>query len=226
MSKVRRLAVLGAVLGTLWLAAGAAHGSDAFRDIPYRSLHEAITAVKPLDDARFIVMKHTVQVSGDDMTIEDLRMIIGASAGDMEVEIRPDGSMDFPISDALLQENPPVRVNAPAGGLSLNLSIDISAPRARRFSYGLLTEMSDEYDQMIRRQGLMARMAAPKPSGLEIRFPPGGPATAVVGGRQEATFEADENGRLRIPSRRHWRSENPEIVLSRDPELITLALGD
>lgn len=226
MARVYSLSVLATVLGALSLATGAAHGSDAFRDIPYRNLHEVITAVKPLDDARFIVMKHTLQVSGDTMTIEDLRMIIGASAGDVEVEIRPDGSMDFPISDALLQENPPVRVNAPAGGLSLSLTIDISAPPARRFSYGLLTEMSDEYDQIIRRQGLMARMGAPKPSGLEIRFPPGEPATAVVGGRQEATFEADEDGRLRIPSRKQWRSENPEVVLSRDPELISLAVGD
>jgi hypothetical protein len=220
------LAVLPTVLGALSLVAGAAHGGETFRDIPYRNLHEAITAVKPLDDARFVVMKHTLQVSGDDMTIEDLRMIIGASAGDMDVEIRPDGSMDFPISDALLEENPPVRVNAPAGGLSLSLTINVSAPPARRFSYGLLTEMSDEYDQMIRRQGLMARMVAPQPSGLEIRFPPGDPATAVVGGRQEATFHAEEDGRLRIPSRRQWRSENPEVLLSRDPELITLALGD
>ena len=226
MSRVRSLAVLPTVLGVLSLAAGAADGGETFRDIPYRSLHEAITAVKPLDDARFTVMQHTVQVSGDDMTIEDLRMVIGASAGDMEVEIRPDGSMDFPISDALFEENPPVRVNAPAGGLSLSLTIDISAPPARRFSYGLLTEMSNEYDQLIRRQGLVARIGAPKPSGLEIRFPPGEPATAVVGGRQEATFEADDNGRLRIPSRKRWHSENPEVLLSRDPELITLALGD
>jgi hypothetical protein len=226
MSRVKDLPVLATVLGALSLAAAAAHGNEVFRDIPYRSLHDAITAVKPLEDARFIAMKHTVQVSGEDMGIEDLRMLIGASGGDIEVEIRPDGSMDFPISDALLQENPPVRVNAPAGGLSLSLTIDISAPPARRFSYGLLTEMSDEYDQMIRRQGLMARMAAPKPSGLEIRFPPGEPATAVVGGRQQATFEADEDGRLRIPPRRQWRSENPEVLLSRDPELITLALGD
>jgi len=226
MSKAKNLPVLVTVLGALSLAAAAAQGSDVFRDIPYRTLHDAVTAVRPLDDARFIVMKRTVQVSGDTMTIEDLRMVIGASAGDLEVEIRPDGSMDFPISDALLEENPPVRVNAPAGGLSLSLTIDISAPPARRFSYGLLAEMSDEYDRMIRRQGLIARMAAPKPSGLEIRFPPGEPATALVGGRQEATFEADEDGRLRIPHRRQWRSENPEVLLSRDPELITLALGD
>lgn len=226
MPRDNSFAVLVTVLGALALAAAAAHGSDAFRDIPYHKLHEVITAVKPLDDARFIVMKHTVRVSGEDMTIEDLRMIIGASSGDMEVEIRPDGGIDFPISDALLEEDPPVRVNAPAGGLSLSLTINISAPPARRFSYGLLTEMSDEYDQMIRRQGLMARMAAPKPSGLEIRFPPGEPATAVVSGRQEATFEADDDGRLRIPSRKRWHSENPEVRLSRDPELITLALGD
>jgi len=226
MSRVRSLPVPATVLGALSLVLGAAHGSDTFRDVPYRSLHEAITAVKPLDDARFIVMKHTLKLSADHMSIEDLRMIVGASGGDLEVEIRPDGSMDFPVSDALLQENPPVRVNAPAGGLSLSLTIDISAPPARRFSYGLLTEMSDEYDRMVRRQGLMARMAAPKPSGLEIRFAPGEPATAAVGGRHQAAFEADENGRLRIPSRRQWRSENPEVQLSRDPELITLALGD
>lgn len=215
-----------------WLAAAllaslAANASaETWRDVPYERIHGALTSVKPLPDARYVRFSQRVEVAEEVMPLEDLRMIVGAAAGDIEVPISPEGELDFPITDALLEENPPVRVNAPEGTLSINMSFDISAPPAQRFPYALLEEISDEYDRFIKLQGLMARMAAPKPVGLEVRFPPGEAATATVRGRDTETYEADGEGRLVIPSARKWRAEGTEVELSRLPESLGLAFRE
>ncbi len=200
--------------------------AEAWRDVPYERIHDALTTVKPLPDARYIRFSQRVAVPDEVMQLEDLRMIVAAAGGDIEVPIAPNGRLDFPLNDELLEENPPVRVNAPEGQLSIDLSFDISAPPARRFPYALLAEITDEYDRFIKLQGLMARMAAPKPLGLEVRFPPGEPASATVLGNDATVIEADGDGRLVIPSERRWRAAGTEVELSRMPESLGLAFRE
>lgn len=217
---------VAAAVGAGILCGGAVAATEEWREIPYRKLHDAFTAVEPLEDARYIRLQHTVAREDSDVSSEPLRLIIAGASGDIEVEIDADGSVDFPLSDALLEEDPPVRTNAPAGGLAIGLTIDISAPPTDRFPYALLVDIEDEYSRMVKKQGLVARLLAPAASGLELRFATGRAATATVGGRAGQVFHADDEGRLRIPSRREWRRENPEVVLSHTPESISLAIGD
>lgn len=118
--------VRGLLAAVLLLAAGAAM-ADAWRDIPYERFHRALTMVTPLPDARYVRIRQQVSVPETDMKLEDLRIVVAAASGDIEVPIRPDGGLDFPISDALLRENPAVRVNAPDGKLSLSIQLDAEA---------------------------------------------------------------------------------------------------
>lgn len=221
-----RAKIFGWLVGALACCIAAAASGDAWRDVPYGRIHEALTTVKPLPDARYISFTQRLSVPEEAMKLEDLRMIVAAGAGDIEVPIAPDGSLDFPLTDALLEENPPVRVNAPEGQLGISLSFDITAPPAQRLPYALLEEIADEYDRFIKLQGLMARMAAPKPIGLEVRFAPGEPAAAMVLGEEVTTIEADGEGRLVIPRNRRWRGEGTEIELSRMPESVSLAFRE
>lgn len=211
---------IGALLG------GVAVATDEWREIPYRKLHDAFTTIQPLEDARYIRLRHTVGRADADLASEPVRLVIASASGDIEVRVEPDGTVDFPLDFSLLEEDPPVRTNAPAGGLSIGMTIDISAPPTERFPYALLVDIDEEYSRMVKKQGLMARMLAPKSSGLELRFAAGEPATATIGGRNGEVFHADDEGRLRIPSRRKWRSENPEVVLSHMPASISLAIGN
>lgn len=219
-SFVCAIAALGTLLG------GPAFAADAWREIPYRKLHEAFTTIAPLEDARFIQLRYTVERADADTASEPLRLVIASASGDIEVPVGAEGAVEFPLSDALLEEDPPVRTNAPEGGLSVGMTIDISAPPTDRFPYALLVDIEDEYSRMVKKQGFMARMLAPKSAGLEIRFAAGEPATATVAGRSGQVLHADDQGRLRIPSRREWRRENPEVVLSRTPDSISLAIGE
>lgn len=207
------------------LIAGAAC-ADAWRDIPYERFHRALTTVTPLPDARYVRISQKVAVPETAMALADLRIVVASATGDIEVPITPDGELDFPLSDALLKENPPVRVNAPEGELSIRMQLDAAAPPAERFPYVLVEEISEEYGRLVKLQGLMARMAAPKPVGLEARFSPGTPGSAIVRGRESTTIEADSDGRLVIPSNRKWRIEGAEVELSRMPESLNLAFRD
>ena len=221
---LKHAAATGLAVCLMWC--GALLGPAAWREIPYGKLHEAFTAVKPLEDARFIQLRYTVARSDADTAGEPVRLVIASAGGDLEVAVGADGTVDFPISAGLLEENPPVRTNAPAGGLSIGMTIDIAAPPAERFPYALLVDMEDEYARMVKKQGLMARMMAPSPSGLSLSFAAGESASATVGGRRSEVFHVDEDGQLRIPSRREWRRENPEVVLSHVPQAISLAFRD
>jgi hypothetical protein len=221
-----RFRVFGFLVGALVLFSAGPACADAWRDIPYERIHRALTTLTPLPEARYVQIRQRVAVTDTEMTLADLRIVIAAASGDIEVPITPDGALDFPISDALLKENPPVRVNAPEGKLSISLQLDAAAPPAQRFPYAMLEELTAEYGRLVKRQGLMARMAAPKPVGLEVRFPPGEPASATVRGNETTTIVADSDGRLVIPSNRKWRAEGAEIELSRMPEALSLAFRD
>jgi len=195
-----------------------------WRSIPYENFHSALTSLKPLKDARYIRVRQVISVSAPDMTLEDLRMVIASSGGDIEVPITLDGSMAFPLTDELLEENPPVRVNAPEGGLSLNVSIEIGMPPTDRFQYDAVVEMAAEYDRFVDQQGMMARMMAPDATGLHIEFGAGEPASASLSAPAGETIAANDEGILVIPLEEDWAGA--EVVLSRFPDLIRLTFEE
>lgn len=218
----RRLPLLALLL--LAMSPGAVPAQDFWRAIPYERLHEAFSSVKPLEGARYIRLDRRIATTAPDMTLDDVRMVIGAAGGDIEVPIDGDGTLAFPMSEALLEENPPVRVNVPEGQLSINVQIDTSVPPAESFPYALVAEMADEYALFVKEQGMLARMMAPDPEGLRVEFPDGVPATATVTGPGGETIEADPDGKLVVPIRKDWRAGNREVVLSRMPAAMRLAV--
>jgi hypothetical protein len=222
---MKHLRVYGLLAGTLVLYAAGMACADTWRDIPYERFHRALTMVTPLPDARYVQIRQRVAVPESEMALEDLKMVVAAAQGDIEVHITPDGALEFPISDALLKENPPVRVNV-QGKLSMSMALDAAAPPTQRFPFAMVEAISEEYGRLVELQGMMARMAAPKPIGLEVRFTAGEPASAIVRGRETTTFEADDDGRLVIPSSRKWRAEGAEVELSRMPETLSLAFRE
>ncbi len=208
------------------LAAGPAFADAAqhqWRTIPYETLHRALTSVKPLEGAQYIHLDQKIAVTAPGMTLDDLRMVIDAEAGEIAVPVDADGTMAFPLSEALLEENPAVRVNVPDGGLSLNLSIDTTVPPAQRFSYGLVADMAEEFERFTAKQGMMARMMAPDVEGLRVEFGEGARATATIG---DEVVAADDEGVLLIPLRKDWARSRPAIVLSRMPAQMRLSFEE
>lgn len=158
--------------------------------------------MKPLDDAKYIRLDRRISTSALGMTLDDVRMVIETGSGTLEVGIGDDGSLDFPMDEALLAENPPVRVNVPEGQLAINVEIEWEIPVTQTFGYALVTDVEDEYRRFVKAQGMLARMMAPDLAGLAVRFPDGERATATVSAPAGVVIEAGEDGRIVIPAGR------------------------
>ena len=206
------------LLCALALAAGAA---EEWRDIPYADLHEVFSR-DLAGGAKYARVRQTLTVNDESFHQADLRLVVAAAAGPIEVTIADDGTVDdFPVSAALLEENPPVRTNAPEDKLMMTIVFSSTVAPAERLPYAVIVEMADEYDALVRRQGLMARMMMPDPKGLVAAFGPGVDAHARVG---DEVIEADADGNLTIPLTRKWRRDPPEVEFSTMPLRLTLSL--
>ncbi len=209
-------------LGAVMLcAATAVVATPEWREIPYKDLHEAFS-VDPVEGAKYARMTRSLEVRDENFRQEDLQLIVASKAGSIEVEIDDDGTVDnFPVSQALLEENPPVRTNAPKGKLAMAIVFSSTVAPAESVSYAVIVEMADEYRELVKRQGFMARMMMPKPKGLLVEFGPGIDAHARIG---DEVISTNAEGTLTIPLRRAWNRKPPRIEFSAMPTGLSLQL--
>jgi hypothetical protein len=195
----------------------------AERAIAYADMHAVFERVERLKGGKYFKADARLSSEDPEVPLAAVTLVIRAQAGDIRVPIAPDGVTDFPVRDDLLAENPRVMTNVAAGKLSFSVSVNVSVPPVQRFKYALLTEMQDEADAMIAKQGLMARMMLPDFEGLAIGFGKGVAATATVEAADgPVVFATDAEGVARIPYKRAWRKQDPAVQLSRMPVGITL----
>ena len=189
----------------------------------YREFHKVLEPFTKLKDLKYLVP--TVKVAPKDAALkpESVVLVIHSRAGAIRVPAMADGSIDFPVTQALYDENPNVDSNAPPGTLGLSVGIDVGAPPAQRFDYRMVMDMKADWDEAVRRQNFMWRMLAPSPRGALVVFTPGTAATAEVklpGGVR--TYRADAAGELRLPFDEAWHKANPPVLLSAMPKRIAL----
>jgi hypothetical protein len=197
----------------------------AERSVPYADMYGMFARVAQLQGGKYLKATATLSSADSAIQTQDITLEIRGRQGAIPVPIAADGTTQFPISDALLAENPPVFTNVPEGKLSMTVGIRVETPPQQRFRYGLMVEMQDEAKVMIAKQGMIARMLAPNFEGLRIVFPPGSKATATVESADgPERFQADAEGNVEIPDRRAWRRENPFVQLSEMPRSIGLGV--
>lgn len=196
------------------------------REIPYANIHKVFARVAGIPDGKYFRMQSRIVSDDPAVATQDIRLVIRARAGEIPVPIAPDGSAAFPVRDDLLAENPPVVTNVAKGKLSMRVDMSVTAPPEQRFRYEVMVAMIEEVDGIIASQGMMARMFAPDFEGLQVRFAPGTAATATIEAAKPETFQADAEGRIRIPDRKAWRKENPFVQLSAMPQRVELYVED
>ena len=191
---------------------------------PLKDLCDQFAPLRKLADLKYV--KVSVHVAPESAAVkpEQVAFTIQAKSGAIKVIPAPDGTIDFPLTDALCAENPNFESNQPPGTLAMKISIDAFVPSARTFDYRLLDSLRREWDEAVSRQNLLWRMLAPSAKGYSVLFEPGKAASAEIrlpeGVRR---LTADAKGELRIPIEPAWVAANPTIVLSDQPRKITLA---
>jgi hypothetical protein len=194
----------------------------ADREIPYKDLHKVFSRVAGIPEGTYFRMTARMASNDPAVATDAIRLVIRSRNGDIAVPVAADGSAQFPVRDALLEENPPVVTNVAEGKLQVRISVRVEAPPEQRFRYGLMAAMQDEADAILAKQGFLVRMMAPDFEGLRVSFAPGTAATATVEAAKPETFAADAEGRIHIPDRKAWRKENPFVQLSAMPLGIAL----
>lgn len=204
---MRRLLAVG-----LCALAPLAHGFE--REIPYENMHKVFARVAGVPNGKYFRSQPRFESKDPAVPTKDIRLVIRSKSGDIAVPVAPDGATTFPVREDLLAENPPVVTNVAKGKLQMRIEMSVEAPPEQRFRYGLMVAMIEEVDGIVAAQGMMARMFAPEFEGLQLEFAPGTKATATVESARPESFEADAQGRIRIPDRKAWRKEDPFVQVS------------
>ena len=187
------------------------------REIPYQDLHKVFARIAGVSNGKYFRSQPRFESKDPAVATKDIRLVIRSKSGDIVVPVAPDGATAFPVREDLLAENPPVVTNVQKGKLQMRIDMSVEAPPEQRFRYDLLAAMVAEVEGIIAAQGMMARMFAPDFEGLQLEFAPGTAATATVEAARPESFQADAEGRIRIPDRKAWRKENPFVQVSAMP---------
>ena len=214
---MRRMLLIG------FFACAAAHASTS----EYRDLYKSLEPLSRLQGLRYVAADARLSSNDAAVAPETIRLTIHARGGDIVVPVDADGHFQFPITQALYDENPPVETNQPEKSLKMQAKIDVSAPAQQTFDYALLAAMDADYREAVSRQSLMMRMLAPGSKGFVLRFDGGHDAIATVHLPDGALrFASDDKGSIRIPDKSEWRKVNPRIEVSMLPSKVSLDFGD
>src|SRR5688500_11968714 len=120
---MKRLATLLIAVATLFPPAAAAE-----RSIPYADMYGMFARVAQLQGGKYLKAAATLSSADPAIATQDITLEIRGRQGAITIPVAADGATQFPISDALLEENPPVFTNVPEGKLSMTVAIRVEAP--------------------------------------------------------------------------------------------------
>jgi hypothetical protein len=146
-------------------------------------------------------------------------LTIAAKGGPIRLVPDQEGAIDFPVTDALLAEDPPVLTTAPEGQKT-RVSLELRPVRPPGTSFPLAGLMASvaQANRLIKAQAGFLSFAAPKVKAVLLIYPPGAPQTAhLIAPGVERTISADAQGHLRIPRDERLEAAGARVDLSAPP---------
>ena len=149
----------------------------------------------------------------------DVTLTIQAKSGPQKLTVDPDGELHaFPMTDALLKENPSVLTNQPKGTLGIGGGIALNLPDGATFSYRQLGALLDAGNAEIKKQAGMLSLVAPQSKTITFEFFDGRGQSLTVGVKSAPkTIRADANGHLVLSVDPALLPENPPVTFSEKP---------
>jgi hypothetical protein len=179
------------LLAALALPAAAAEPGNA---TPYAALYGALAPAREMAAYDRLLAVQRIESKRDGVAPTAIRLTIQARAGAIAIRPAPDGSIAFPMDDALLAENPPVVTNQPKGSLTLSVMPALKLPPTQRWLVADIRAALAQVEDLLARSPVEG--AAAKVRGAELQFAPGSDASVTVRGDSERLLVADAQGRV------------------------------
>jgi hypothetical protein len=197
--------------------APAALADEATSTTPYATLYQVLSPVAKIAAYDHLVAIERIESKDASVRPETIKVVIHAKSGAINVPVAPTGEVEFPITDALRAENPPVETNQPKGSLALIVNVALKIGDRLRVPW---TDIEAGLGQVKQFYAETQGSAAPTISGVEAHFAGGKEAMLTIEGKSERLLMADPAGRIIVT--REMASENAGAVLafSRAPEFV------
>jgi predicted regulator of Ras-like GTPase activity (Roadblock/LC7/MglB family) len=211
MNKIR------VVTAALCCSLAASAPAQEFGQIPYATIHKVMTRLQSVKNPK---LRGTVaiQPKGKSTNPQEITLTVQAKSGPIKVPVEKDGEIrSFPMSDALLKENPPVLSNLPKGQSQLVAGLQVVLPDTLTHSYRDLAELLQEANSEMKKQAGMMSMMMPKAKALVVQFRGAGKQTVTIEGNERKVLAADADGSVRLEIEKELVAPNPQVVLSEKP---------
>lgn len=177
--------------------------------VPYAALHERFRPAIVLEQYPRLRGVQRVGSRLPEVAVGDIRIWIQSAGGRIEVPIDANGRADFPLSDALLAENPQVHSNQPQGSLQLQLSLEVDLPGSDPWPYSEVWAAIEEAQAALGSLG--SDYSSGEVVGLEYHFTDGPMQVQLEGANLALDLHADQQGRVMLRREREWLERGVQL---------------
>ena len=189
--------------------------------VPYLALYESLRPALEVSKHPRLIAHTRVLSKLPHVAPDEIRLEVRSRHGVRQVTASKLGDLDFPLDDALRDENPPVRVNQPRGTLTLSVDVQLRLPSGPRFPYRELAAGLDEMRALLRSDGAADAWEV---DGVELWFAPEAEAQLHVDGAVERVLLADHRGRIVLSDLQELQADGVMLKLSTMPLAIVPTL--
>ncbi len=184
--------------------------------VPYASLYRALEPAVVIARFDHLIARQRIVSRRSDVAPAQIEIRILAAAGVLKLHAQPDGSINFPMTQALLAENPPVESNQPKGSLSLSATMELKLASGAEFAYADLYAGAAQAQTVLTQLG--PAMVGRSVRAIEFEFDPKLDARAELSDSiAEEVLIADAAGLLMVRVDEGLLKRNARIKFSHVP---------
>jgi hypothetical protein len=179
----------------------------------YQALYNALAPGLVFGEFERLVSVQHVYSKRDDVRADSIRVSILSKSG--RIELVPDqaGRVDFPMTTALLEENPWVESNQPQGSLGLSATMELKISGAREIPYLELFEAMQQAQAALEKLG--PPMSARRVRGVDLLFDANAEASVTIeDAKSEELALANAGGVISIRMNEAWVKSKARVRMS------------
>jgi len=142
--------------------------AQTYTQVRYENLYRALEPGLIISGFDRLLARQRIVSRQRDVSPSQIEVRILSASGTILVKIAPDGSVNFPMTKALLSENPVVESNQAKGSLSLSATMEIKLGGKKVLAYSDIYESAMQAQQALTALG--PAMAGHKVRSIEFEF--------------------------------------------------------